>query len=360
MKITKHLKSLFLMFLFATCLSQAFAQKKYFIYIQAEDKQPFYITVNSKNYSSTVNGHLVIPKLKNGKYFFVAGFPKDKYPEQKFTCVVEDKDQGFVLKQFGTDGWGLFNLISFTKIMSNPVDWEKDKVVNDTTKIEEDYTVAPAKHDNTDETTTAKTKEEPVKVQPAKKTEEPTSTATAVRDTVKPVITTATTKTENTKSIIRTYQKGGSLGIDEIYVDYTANPTDTIAIFIPAHTVVETVAATEVKKDTGRIKNPGKTSQYNTLCVHLAEEGDFDKTRKLMSEETTDDKMIQSAKKSFSSKCYNVEQIKNLGLLFLSEQNRLKFFTMAKPYVYDRLNYPSLENQFTLSAVIDQFRKSLN
>lgn len=329
------------------------AQKKYFIYIQAEEKQPFYITINNKNFSSSVNGHLVIPRLKSGKYFFTAGFPKEKYPEQKFTCVVADKDQGFVLKQYGKDGWGLFNLITFTSTMANAADWEKDKAVNDTTKIDDDYTIVPSKTNESKPVVTSKTSE----------------TKEVKPDTEKPkdssVSTTNTAATESTKAtIVRTYQKGGAQGVDEVYVDYSATPKDTIVIFIPkeftkASTEIVTPKNNPQVADTSKNKNPGKASEYNTSCVQMATDNDFAKTRKLMSLETTDDLMIVSAKKSFSNKCYYVEQIKNLGLLFISEKSRLKFFTMAKPFIYDRLNYASLETQFSLSASIDQFRKTL-
>ena len=58
----------------------AFAQKRYFVYLQAEDKQPFYVMINQKNYSSSINGHLVIPKLKNGLHFLRGNFLKFSVP----------------------------------------------------------------------------------------------------------------------------------------------------------------------------------------------------------------------------------------------------------------------------------------
>lgn len=371
----KSLSKFTVFFLFLNLLCSSFtlnAQKKHFIYIQAEEKQPFYVTINNKNYSSTVNGHLIIPRLKNGKYFFIAGFPKDKYAEQKFSCVIADKDLGFVLKQYGKDGWGLFNLITFTSTMANAADWEKDKATNDTTKIDDDYTIVPTKTTPVQPATKKSVAEsndnkENSADKGTKKNNETTSANEQKPVTKKQEDTVSssekTKETTTTVTILRTYQKGGAQGIDEVYVDYSSNPKDTIVIFIPTAEKVEAVqqakpVTTIQAVDTSKSKNPGKAYQYNTSCVQMATESDFAKTRKLMSLETTDEKMIVSAKKSFSNKCYYVEQIRSLGLLFLSEQSKLKFFTMAKPFIYDRLNYASLETQFTLFANIDQFRKT--
>jgi hypothetical protein len=365
-------------FIITSFINQCFAQKKYFIYIQAEDKQPFYVMINKKNYSSSINGHLVIPKLKNGKYFFVAGFPKDKYPEQKFTCVVEDKDQGFVLKQYGSDGWGLFNVVTFKSTMSNAKEWEKEKSVYDTITIEDDIAIAPVvkKQVNSGLTSLEKSTEA-VKESYKEATLSPPPKYVALeteknefksQEEIQPEILKENQKLVNNhpssiKRIVRTLQKGSAQGLDEIYVDYTVSPSDTIALFIPLEKNVQNEVATTTQIpiiDSIQRKRVGNANQYNTSCVYLATETDYAKTRKLMSLETTDDKMIATAKKTFKGKCFTVDQIKNLGLLFLAEQNRLKFFTNARTHVYDTLNFVTLETQFTLSSIIEQFRKLNN
>jgi hypothetical protein len=359
----------------------AFAQKRYFVYLQAEDKQPFYVMINQKNYSSSINGHLVIPKLKNGKYFFVAGFPKDKYPEQKFTCVVDDKDQGFVLKQFRNTGWGLFNLVTFKSVMANAVDWEKEKSIYDTVKIDDDMALVPTKVNNISENkikpsnsinNTPKTETKPVE-QPIQEvviatppkfiSADQEKKAFVSNDVVKDLENNQPPQSNQVlKRIVRTLQKGSSQGLDEIYIDFTVTPSDTIALFIPISNNVATdeVIKTSTNSDSAKNKTVGNSNQYNKSCVYLATENDFARTRKLMSLETTDDKMISTAKKAIKGKCFTVEQVKALGLLFLAEQNRLKFFTTAKSNIYDVLNFSSLESEFTLSNLIEQFRKLLN
>jgi hypothetical protein len=368
MKHTFNLRQSLFGFLFFMLATVANAQKKHFIYIQAEDKQPFYVMLNNKNYSSTMSGYLVIPKLKNGRYFFTAGFPKDLYPEQKFTCVVEDKDLGYSFKRFGDKGWGLFDYISFKTIMANPSDWEKDKAIYDTVKL------------NTDEAFVSDALKPVVSNVPAKKAEDispqidkPAATAKSSMDNpaaTKPVdaglnqsinVTVPSTSATGRLHIAKTYERSNSQGIDQVYVDYMPNRNDTIAIFIP---YTSQDAQNEQKSETGSdtIKHNviGNSNQYNRSCVHLATDDDYAKIRRQMSYETTDDKMIASARRSFKNKCITTEQVKNLGLLFLSEQNRYKFFVSAKPFIYDVFNYPSLETEFKVGNMIDQFRKSAN
>ncbi|MDQ6815649.1 MAG: hypothetical protein M3040_18110, partial [Bacteroidota bacterium] len=103
----KYLLNILLLSFFLNNLS---AQEKHFIFIQSDAKQPFYISLNSKLYSSTASGYLIIPKLTDGNYSLTVGFAQNAYPEQTFNLAVQNKDLGFDLKNFNEKGWGLFNL----------------------------------------------------------------------------------------------------------------------------------------------------------------------------------------------------------------------------------------------------------
>ena len=119
--------------LFFTCLFislNIIAQQNHFIYIQADNRQPFYVKLDKKVFSSTVSGYLVVPKLKTGAYSFVIGFPKNEFPEQNIHCTVENNDLGFLLKNFGDKGWGFFNLQSLNILMAEN-DEKKADVVAD-------------------------------------------------------------------------------------------------------------------------------------------------------------------------------------------------------------------------------------
>lgn len=88
---------------------QGFAQQDYFMFIQSENRQPFYVRYGEKNYSSSATGHVILSRLKDSAYQFTIGFPQNQVPEQEFTVRVGRRDRGFELKNLGEKGWALFD-----------------------------------------------------------------------------------------------------------------------------------------------------------------------------------------------------------------------------------------------------------
>ena len=80
------------------------AQQNHFVYIQTENKQPFYVRIADRLLSSSSSGYVVIPKLKNGSYNMHIGFPKNEWPTQKIILNIKDRDEGYVLKDFEEKG----------------------------------------------------------------------------------------------------------------------------------------------------------------------------------------------------------------------------------------------------------------
>jgi hypothetical protein len=94
-------------------------QQQYFVYLQTENHQPFYVRLGDKVYSSAESGYLILSKLADSSQTFSVGFPRNRFPEQLFTIPVSHHDQGFLLKNFGDKGWGLLNLRTMALIMNN-------------------------------------------------------------------------------------------------------------------------------------------------------------------------------------------------------------------------------------------------
>jgi hypothetical protein len=86
------------------------AQQVHFVYLQTENGQPFYVKINNKLISSSSEGYIILPDLKDGDYQLVVGFPKKEFPEENFMLPVDKKNEGFLLKNFEEKGWQLFNL----------------------------------------------------------------------------------------------------------------------------------------------------------------------------------------------------------------------------------------------------------
>lgn len=101
--------------------STASAQQYHFMYLESENKQPFYVIMDSKVYSSSLSGYLILSKLLNTNYKLTVGFPKNAGPKLTFNYVVKNKDGGFGIRDFGDKGWGLFNLQTAETIMAGNV-----------------------------------------------------------------------------------------------------------------------------------------------------------------------------------------------------------------------------------------------
>ena len=97
--------------------------QQYYIYIQSERSQPFYVRFDGKLLSSSDKGYLIIPKLPAGTANMRIGFAKSEVPEQQYMVKVGGaNDQGYLLKPDG-----LYNLVTFAAI--KPVKKAEEAVV---------------------------------------------------------------------------------------------------------------------------------------------------------------------------------------------------------------------------------------
>src|SRR5258705_5143788 len=104
--------------LFSLASLTGFSQKVYFVYLQSENEQTFYVKMNTTIRSSSASGYLILSKLRDTTYNHAVGFPQNKWPEQNFSVSINKKDHGYLLKNFGEKGWGLFDLQTLTVQMA--------------------------------------------------------------------------------------------------------------------------------------------------------------------------------------------------------------------------------------------------
>ena len=504
----RSIKRLVTVIFICVCGLSAKSQQVHFLYLQTENGQPFYVKFNSKVYSSSTAGYLILAKLLDGDLSLSVGFPKNEFPEESFQISINDKNEGFLLKNFNEKGWGLFNMVNynvlmgtgssvvtapstsqnlqndpFSKMLANVVkdstilqknEPEKPVAVvinNDTTDLTKD-TLSTAKGnvlgnqnalpitsktdsagDQNQADLIAKTNNEK-----ASKTD---STLTAPGDQ-KPAITYITygdvikkaTITEPEKMPLvftpakKYMSKKGSDGMEMIYIDPNQDGNDTVRIFIPLEKNVTKPAAdkssvvynentvsplqdTSVSVKSDAIEQPKKisintndtttslsslnfieninsiknkdgglekkddvinpridhensgvkqpetkndfqknnivvlpqvvqSSTTNSDCKAFANNEDFLRLRKKMASENNDDQMIKIAKKYFHTKCFSIEQIKNLSFLFLSNEGKYRFFDVAYPFSSDSEQYKMLQSQLTDSYYINRFKAMIH
>ena len=476
----------------------ATSQKVYFVYIQSESDQPFFVKMNQKVNSSTGSGYLILPKLHDSSYNFSIGFPQNKWPEQNFSIAVNNKDHGYLLKNFGEKGWGLFDLqtlavqmASVTSLKTEPVTKPENKDVSAFTdilskaaddpslkektvqpKVEEKKTEiiplevvkkeeskAEIKDKDTvtekpveliekpvvkKEETKAEIKEPivttPVEVipQPVLKKEEPKvdvkDTVTTkpveiaekpiekkeepkieVKDSVvkKPVnvieqpvvkeeLNTVPTEEYKKSVIIKKSESSTTEGFGLVFLDdYQNGEKDTIRLLIPNPKPVVVIVKEEPKEEKkflDIIAETPRTEEKKTEIVELpvtkkgepkvevkdtvvikpvtvevtdikpvvknncaaqADESDFFKLRKKMAAAESDDEMISEANKNFKVKCFTVQQVKNLGSLFLNDGSKYKFFDAAYLFVSDAENFSSLQTELKDEYYIKRFKAML-
>jgi hypothetical protein len=129
------LKRLVVIWILAVITITATAQQNHFLYLQTETGQPFYVKLNNKLISSSPAGYMIIPALTDGNYNLVVGFPKDQFPEETFDISIEN-NKGFLIKNFGEIGWGLFNMQSLAVIQGQ--NSNTDIAVTQNTEIQTD------------------------------------------------------------------------------------------------------------------------------------------------------------------------------------------------------------------------------
>lgn len=106
----KYLKKSLLIPCFLLMALRMTAQdQQYYIYIQSERSQPFYVRFDGKLLSSSDKGYIIISKLPAGTANMRIGFAKSEVPEQQYMVKVGGaNDQGYLLKKDG-----LYNIVTF-------------------------------------------------------------------------------------------------------------------------------------------------------------------------------------------------------------------------------------------------------
>lgn len=154
---------------------------EYFIYLQSERSQPFYVRYDGKLLSSSDKGYLIISKLHAGTASFRIGFANGGAQEQQFLVRISgSNDQGYLIKKAGEDGLMLYNLQTFASIKPSKDGAKKEAVaavVKDTpTATSSDATMAALQKDL--ETTFPKTDD--VSVGPGSRPVNPVAAPAAV------------------------------------------------------------------------------------------------------------------------------------------------------------------------------------
>ena len=417
----------FVFFLGLTNIS--FSQRVYFLYIQSENEQPFYLKMQERIYSSASKGYLILPRLRDSIYNFSVGFPGRNISEQQFSVRMNAKDHGYLLRDFKEKGWGLFDLQTMTvqmpkmenhgsiKNQKGPVrrdespftlilakasddstllekpdlsqltEEKKDAIAENTRqpeiKIEEKKTEDKKTEENKTGSPVDEKKSEIVIEKPAKP-DTLVAPPVAIREDSQPkteeIKTESQTGLYQRSEVIRRSETFTTEGFGVTFLDaQNDGKTDTINILIPLSKegleqavkespgekkfldIVDTtkqITDEPVKAESNNAQPSVKTNAGNN-CSSIADENDFFKLRKKMAGIPEDDNMIREASRSFRTKCFTTEQLKNLSTLFLSDGGKYKFFDAAYEHVSDTENFATLQSELKGEYFINRFKAML-
>lgn len=118
MSMVQYLKRfLFVLAVLVVSLHLGAQDPEYFIYLQSERSQPFYVRYEGKVLSSSDKGYLIISKVHAGTASLRIGFANGSGPEQQFLVKMSGtNDQGYLIKKDGDEGYALYNLQTFAAI----------------------------------------------------------------------------------------------------------------------------------------------------------------------------------------------------------------------------------------------------
>lgn len=394
------MSKLAILLLFFFCSNENLSgQQTHFLYLQSDNFQPFYMKYNNQVFSSSPTGYLILGKLSVPSLQIEMGLPQSNQTEWTFQLQLESNDKGFLFKNFGEKGWGLYELQKSTihyalqnvdrlngpsgeiavpsngnGAFGNMLAWvTKDSTV---TRVNKNIPVTAVSGKSQTETQKIpEVVDTPVVVQP----QQVVDTVLVTKDKQSVVVKSdihLISRTESSAGIDYRFEIQDNLQRDTIrvYIEKTVTANDTVQVSNShlSTQVVDTILQSQpvpespitvkdepntiTENSPNEVKNPSSpvaASVPNTNCKSYATDDVFLKLRKKMAGCKSEESMINEAKKVFRSKCFTTAQIRNLGVLFLTDEWRYRFYDASMLFIADFSNFKTLED--TISD--DQYKK---
>lgn len=374
-------KTLLLLFVFFFS-KLIYAQQVSFVYLQTENQQPFYVRVGEKIFSSTSSGSVLLSNLIDSTYTIKIGLQGNKPNEKAYELKIHNKDFGLLLKINEGNIWSLVNLQ--TNEILEPILGKETITIKSEKRIVSAFTemLALAADDSTLKESQVIALEEVLKEQAIvieKSTIGIIPEKQQVEIVQRPNITFINNEKEEPyqkSSVVLFAESNTTEGFGLIFFDeYSNGQIDTVNILIESSKInllnnlekkgikndeklfVEIIPTPEVKivsekKDSINVSKIDNKTKRDS-CIHFATMEDFMLLRKLMASELTDSSMLQVGQQIMKLKCYTVNQVKNLGALFLTDESKFNFYKNAFLYLVDPENFALLQMELKEGKYID-------
>ena len=387
------------------------SQRQYYVFVESENSQPFYVRLGEAIHTSSGVGHVIVSQLIDSTYTFEIGFPKDQYPSNQFVIRINKKDHGYQLKNLTGKGWVLFDYQTaellypvkkegiaqsgyslvkkedgFARLLSEVVNdtsvlysivyekpiepvVKKEKVVAQDTALKKEDVVTkqnaeplkevPAlvgvsligqKQSDSGRQMTFKDDKDSVSIFIPVEQEVQKQTA-APQDDDKKKQSETDNKKENSNQPNNIKQEAVAV-VPIVTADSVlkkSEPAMSKEAIDSSHKVVQ-------EKTVDTASQQKKLVLLNSDCKAIAWDNDVDKLRiKMLGEKDVDNK-ITLARKIFKTKCFSASQIKGLTELFVTDQDKYKFLDAAYPFVVDTDNFKQLSYLLSDDYYVKRFR----
>ena len=369
-------------------LQQLNAQQNHYIYIQSENSQAFFIRTKDKVYSASEAGYVIVPSLPEGMFDFVIGFPKNMSRPIAYQIEIKQKDIGFELKKENDSTWSLYELQNNQRVEGKI--YQKSPGYNIENNTDE-FSLLLADVSNTPSIKTRRIKPAPEQTND--------STLLVSNKSMEPNASPAVDSMQSTQAVEKEIQQAvipeiipeaktiaiaepalplevvkkdfdylDSTGRSLVYTITLGETTEKVVIFLPytekgTKKKSKAKPQNEVPKVEKAIVEVAEKSKEEIAalkqCAKQAEGKDFFQLRKKMVDQIDETKMIEVALAVFKSKCFSVEQIKNLAVIILNEKNRFLFLEMAYPYTSNKDAFSNLQMLLTEAEHINSFKALL-
>ena len=257
-----QVKKLVFVFLIMLFTWSAEAQQDHFVYLQTDNGKPFYVRVDRKIISSSSEGYVILHNVTSGTYQINVGFPKNEYPEERFTVSVDNRNQGFLIKHFDDKGLQLFNLETlalisgdkdtsstavavtqenneFTRMLATVVQdssilQNHDIAINNSSKPDDTMNVATQK----DSATVSKEPDHAISssnpTPPLNDNKQPADSNQIIATSPSPEIEKKESSPGEDTSVSKILSKKDQNGLQLIYADNSAEAKDTVRVFMPS------------------------------------------------------------------------------------------------------------------------------
>jgi len=266
----------------------------YFVLIQADSGQAFYIRLDSQLYSSSQAGHLILSQLKDSVYTITVGFPAQIYPEQRYLLNILQRDWSLHLSR-QDNRWSLTDDQEQTMpVVADPAAAEmpllagakKDDAFSQLmAAIVRDTAVMYNTYATTSDSTQTSVRTDTAAPIAATKPGSPADTVTGTSQPVTPAqqttvspsnssftsITSSSAIPSSPTGVVKLSEHKSTQSLSLVYTDHPVDKkTDTIDVVIPVDTQAVAVdQTTHVQiRDTAHANNSAASTIHNDDFVH--------------------------------------------------------------------------------------------